>query len=550
MREDVIHYAVREHLRMSGWILVAGQYPNGSDDELPPLNVVDPTLACDDSPDCRRHSMNKLVPDVVAVRGSIALIVEAKPRFDASDVQKLEVLLNDRRVDFDRAFDELRLRRGLTAIVPHSSALEPLPVVAFSGSAAGAPSDCLCLVVDHEMCVTEVGPWAERVGELVPQSLAHRVEALDWEFADADTRYLTHGIHRYSGKFIPQIAREVIELTTAEGGLIVDPYCGSGTTLLESARLGRRSVGFDLNPLAILVSRVKTTSIAPRAIDEYARKVLSRISPLAKSGEDLFAELSLDQLMTAASADPRVSDPWFAKWFPEDVLLRLVAIEQAVGLTDDPALRDLGLVALSDILRKCSRAHSGYPNVMFDRERTSVANPYSAFVERFSAITLAVQSLTDELADKPIPEVIEGDAGALTLLDACADAVVTHPPYIGSVPYAEYGVLSLRWLGHNERDVDRLLDGGQRRSKHVLDRFRTSFGQMIAESDRVLKPGGVLFMLVGCPTVFGERVEMAEMAEELAGASGLVLAATAQRTGSNRRANLMNHETALFFEKA
>ena len=89
------------------------------------------------------------------------------------------------------------------------------------------------------------------------EGLSTEVLSQSWEYADADTQQLTHNIHRYSGKFIPQIAARAISLLTQPGELVVDPYCGSGTTLLESALLARRAVGVDLNPLAVLIARVK-----------------------------------------------------------------------------------------------------------------------------------------------------------------------------------------------------------------------------------------------------------------------------------------------------
>jgi len=110
MREDEIHYAVRQFLRREGWTLVAGQYPNGSDDELPILNVKDPAVARDDSPDPRRHSLDKFVPDLIALKANIALVVELKPAYDAGDEQKLTELLSRRFDRLVRALEELSAR--------------------------------------------------------------------------------------------------------------------------------------------------------------------------------------------------------------------------------------------------------------------------------------------------------------------------------------------------------------------------------------------------------------------------------------------------------
>src|SRR5580658_9993158 len=87
-----------------------------------------------------------------------------------------------------------------------------------------------------------------------------------WEYSEAETQLFTHNIHRYSGKFIPQIASRAISLLTSPGEFVVDPYCGSGTTLLESVLLGRRALGIDLSPLAVLIARTKVTPVPVKDI--------------------------------------------------------------------------------------------------------------------------------------------------------------------------------------------------------------------------------------------------------------------------------------------
>ena len=160
LREDVIHFAVRTFLRECGWLLIAGQYPNGSDDELPPLNVVDPEVACDDSPDCRRHSLNKLVPDLVAVRQDELLVIEMKPDYDEGDVSKLEELLGARRADFEACLLDLAGRRRLQ-LATKVSDLIPLPALAFSDASRKKTGAYRCLRVRQDLSVCLTGPWAK-----------------------------------------------------------------------------------------------------------------------------------------------------------------------------------------------------------------------------------------------------------------------------------------------------------------------------------------------------------------------------------------------------
>src|SRR3989344_9657809 len=90
-----------------------------------------------------------------------------------------------------------------------------------------------------------------------------------WAFEDSsrkDTSYASHGYHRYPAKFIPQLARRCILENSEEGDLIVDTFCGCGTTIVESLICGRKSIGTDINPVAILISKAKTSPIEPERL--------------------------------------------------------------------------------------------------------------------------------------------------------------------------------------------------------------------------------------------------------------------------------------------
>src|SRR5213594_2218325 len=89
--------------------------------------------------------------------------------------------------------------------------------------------------------------------------LRMRIASADLDFSWCTTSYLTHGIHPYPAKFIPQIPKFLIEELSYPGETIADIFCGSGTTLVEALLLGRNTIGVDANPLACLVSQAKTT---------------------------------------------------------------------------------------------------------------------------------------------------------------------------------------------------------------------------------------------------------------------------------------------------
>ena len=387
------------------------------------------------------------------------------------------------------------------------------------------------------------------IGHMTHVQLSEAVKRIDWDCVAADTQYCTHSIHRYSGKFIPQIARQTLELTTVPGEIVLDPYCGSGTTLLESALSSRKSVGIDLNPLAVLISQVKTTTMptgfGPQLLDYFAEEVGSLIG-----GPSLFSSVARhSEMESAIRADARWQDEWYCKWFTNDNRRELIAINHAICAISDDATRRVALLAFSDILRRCSNANPGYPNVMFDKNRGAPPSAAILFMQRLAAVCVAVETLRTQLPEYSPPLIVRGDARRMAVADSSIDAIITHPPYIGSIPYAEYGALSLQWLGFNSKELDSYLTGGRRQSNDVVLRFELGFRDMIEESWRVLKPGRFMVMLLGSPIVKGIRADLPAMAVRLAQSAGFTLAVRQERAGINRRANLMGEESILFFAR-
>lgn len=109
-----------------------------------------------------------------------------------------------------------------------------------------------------------------------------------WSFSDKtrkDTAYITYGYHRYPAKFIPQIVSRLVEKYTKEGDLVIDPFGGCGTTLVESKVMGRSSIGVDINPVAILITKAKITPIDPIKIEKEFSELKSRIETYNENTE-------------------------------------------------------------------------------------------------------------------------------------------------------------------------------------------------------------------------------------------------------------------------
>ncbi len=115
----------------------------------------------------------------------------------------------------------------------------------------------------------------------------------DWSFAElprTETLWGPHGYHRYPAKFIPQLVRRIIETCSTPGSLVGDPFLGSGITGVEALRAGRRFWGSDINPVALLISQAKYTSIEPHILTEEWERLNSRLDRNPHTGSRKLTE--------------------------------------------------------------------------------------------------------------------------------------------------------------------------------------------------------------------------------------------------------------------
>ena len=207
------------------------------------------------------------------------------------------------------------------------------------------------------------------------------------------------------------------------------------------------------------------------------------------------------------------------------------------------------MLGLSNILRRVSKAATGYPNVMFDKKAEIRPRPSKIYLRELENICNQVSQLNSTSQALSTVSAIHGNATQLPFDSESIDAIVTHPPYIGSIPYAEYGSLSLKWFGYDPKELDKELTGGKRQSADVVERFRVGYHGMLKEAFRVLKKDKFIFLMVGDPVVKGLLIDLAQMTNSFALDVGFKHVVTTTRNGINRRANKMGHETLLFFQK-
>ena len=238
----------------------------------------------------------------------------------------------------------------------------------------------------------------------------------------------THGLHRFPGKFIPNIPRYLIRevLPKEASRTVFDPFCGSGTTLVEAALEGRTFLGADLDPLSVLISRAKTHLIEPRKLANL-KLTLSTI----------------DYTTPAPELVPAMRN--IGHWFSEETIAQLSSIKRAcLSLPDGE--RDFGLVIFSSIIRRVSNADDQTQKTYVSHTLPkSPPRPCELFPVFLARATRGMEEYARFLPASPRGMVIRADARDMQSRVGFDD-ILTSPPYIDSIEYVYNQMLEYHWL--------------------------------------------------------------------------------------------------------
>ncbi|MCX6817291.1 MAG: DNA methyltransferase [Candidatus Aenigmarchaeota archaeon] len=275
----------------------------------------------------------------------------------------------------------------------------------------------------------------------------------DWDFAGADTSYLTHGIHKYPARMIPQIANRLIKVYSKEDDTILDPFCGSGTVLVESLLLRRNSVGNDINPLAVLLTKVKSTPIEFRKLNFNMTDFLSGINDGFKTNKLI--------------EPPKDILPNLLHWFREDVACRLDFILNEINKVKNDDIKDFLKVVFSKTVFDVSNIDhrsSRFIRILQPDELSKFKpNTFAVFSKNtFDSLKMMNEFVREieKLGLKRIPTVriTKNDARKLPFKDNEFDCSITSPPYgeeKNTIGYARWSKLSVAWLKMNHGSMNK-----------------------------------------------------------------------------------------------
>lgn len=353
---------------------------------------------------------------------------------------------------------------------------------------------------------------------------------------------LTH-IHPFPARMASEIVFE--RLARLQGDAIVlDPMSGSGTVLRAAAEMGHGCIGFDLDPLAVLMARVWTTPLNDPDLTAAARDVVDQARELAAANPPW---------MDGCRETQAYADYWFAPKQADQMRRLALVLAGRIGPVSD-ALR----IALSRIIVTKERgasiardaSHSRPHRVFFDNDY----DVFGGFLQ--SAARLAVKLHGDRLVGPAVVNV--GDARRMHHLpSASVDIVITSPPYLNAIDYLRGHRLALVWLGSSVRDLrtvraasigteiskplstdvdaEHLLRNAgdlgclPQRERGMISRYAGDIYLLMRELSRVLRAGGEALLVVGNSCLKGVAISNAAINVAAAERAGLRLRGVVER---------------------
>jgi hypothetical protein len=309
---------------------------------------------------------------------------------------------------------------------------------------------------------------------------------LSWSERDLPERERTkhvHRLHPYLGKYIPQLVEQLFLRHVARGGRVLDPFAGSGTTLVQALESGLDATGVDIAAFNCLLMRVKTAEYNQFVLERELRDALARF----ERGEGTVGEA------------PAYVEKWFAPQSCDDLL-------RFRSLADDYEHTDV----LRIVLARGARSARLTTHFDLDFPREPQTDPYwchkhrrecrpieraDHFVRRYTLDTLARLKEFARVRKQRDVTVLHGDARSVELPGAF-DAVVTSPPYPGLIDYHEQHRYAYELLGLTDLSPDEIGAAERGTSKAALASYVDGIAAVLAACRSALHRDGSVVIVV------------------------------------------------------
>lgn len=379
-----------------------------------------------------------------------------------------------------------------------------------------------------------------------------------WDFRKVNTKQTTHCFHAYPAMMIPQIAEKLLTKYAQGSRTLFDPYCGTGTSLVEANIKDINAIGTDLNPLARLIAKAKTTELDIQVLDLYLKD---------------FNDFAFQFRFGVQTNNNSIVLPEFKNigfWFNETAQQKLSVIKSFIDNIQHNDIKQFFLTAFSETIRESSLTKKGeFKLVRMPEEKREVFDPdcFGIFLSKLSRNKQGLVELS-KVKLNGATSVIKGFNSVngipnSEIEDKSIDIVVTSPPYGDSrttVAYGQYSRLSNQWMGIKDANqVDNNLMGGnkttnkkidqspalnqtvekiaeldEKRAKEVLS-FFVDYKYSIDNVSQKLKVNKYACYVVGNRTVKGVQIPMDEITKDLYESNGFTHKETIIRNIPNKR---------------
>lgn len=323
---------------------------------------------------------------------------------------------------------------------------------------------------------------------------------LDWDFLSSANSNGIHNIHPYPAKFIPEIPSQLISsLGLPKETYVLDPFCGSGTTLVASQQLGIPSIGIDLNPIACLISDIKTS--------HHQKNLYSTAEHVVKKAEAYTPSLvSLNHI------------PNLNHWFKEDIQRSVLSLKEEINCVKNVNLKKSLQLCLSSILVRVSNQDSDTRYAAIDKNITS-KDVYTLFL---TSVRKLEKAKLESHTNKATVRIINDDVLSVKPHDITEriGLVITSPPYPNAYEYWLYHKYRMFWLDFDPLAVKEKEIGARahffKKNHHTKYDFLHQMTGTFSLIHGVLVDGGYAAFVVGRSKIHGEMVDNAELVQRAA----------------------------------
>ncbi len=247
---------------------------------------------------------------------------------------------------------------------------------------------------------------------------------------------LTHGLYIYPAKFIPQIPQFCIRQFSEPNDIILDPFCGSGTSLVEALLLHRNAFGLDINPLAQLISKVKTSPLDLSLLSEECTRIEQVLTTSSTESGEITETLS--------------TFPNITYWFSLKVFYELVNIQQHIFKIQNVAIRNFFLLILASIIRDVSFADRDqlHPaKTKYTHKNEALNIPTYEIFRKSIQLRLPIIRTFSQFDFSDVSIQLIGEDATKIKCPTKIDLALTSPPYVNAVDYVRIHKLEAFWTG-------------------------------------------------------------------------------------------------------